>query len=86
LLYKIHEKLKKYAVEEKELINAVGNDIIGRVKSLMTVLLPEKENLNSLKGEEYGLLDIKIYLNESTNPTINKYKSVVKEYHKKYCA
>jgi hypothetical protein len=45
------------------LISAIGNDIIGRVNSLMGVLLPEKENLNSLRGQEYGLLDIKNYLN-----------------------
>jgi len=32
------------------------------------------------------LLDIKNYLNESNNGSIKKYKSVIKEYHKKYCS
>jgi hypothetical protein len=31
-------------------------------------------------------LDVKNYLNEASNASIKKYKSVVKDYHRKYCA
>lgn len=83
LLYKIYEKLKKNCNEERELLNAVGNEVIKRVNELAGVVCPDKENLCQGKSE-LGLADQKNYLNEELNPSIKKYKSVVKEYHKKY--
>lgn len=47
-------------------------------------MCPDKENIYPVRSDEYGLTDIKTYLSEETNPSIKKYKSVVKEYHKKY--
>lgn len=47
-------------------------------------MCPDKENVYPARSEEYGLVDIKSYLSEETNPSIKKYKAVVKEYHKKY--
>jgi hypothetical protein len=34
--------MKKYAGEEKELINTVGNEVLRRVSNLMSVVVPEK--------------------------------------------
>lgn len=34
--------------------------------------------------EDYNLISTKRYLDEKVNPSIKKYKSVVKEYYKKY--
>lgn len=84
LLYKIHEKLKKHASKERELICALGNEVVRRVGDLMGVVVADKENVGSLRGEEFGLVDAKQYLSEEANPSIKKYKSVLKEYHKKY--
>lgn len=83
LLYKIYEKLRKHCSEERELLNAVGNEAIRRVNELASVVCPDKENLYAGRSE-LGLLDQKNYLNEELNPSIKKYKSVVKEYQKKY--
>ena len=47
------------------------------------MVCPDKENLYAGRSEQ-GLLDQKNYLNEELNPSIKKYKSVVKEYQKKY--
>jgi hypothetical protein len=35
-------------------------------------------------ADELGLKDIDLYLREDTNMGIKKYRSVIKEYHKKY--
>lgn len=83
LLYKIHEKLRKHCSEERELLAAVGNEVLKRVNGLAAVVCPEKENLQAGRGE-LGLLDQKNYLSEELNPSIKKYKAVVREYQRKY--
>ena len=55
----------------------MGNEVIKRVNELAAVVCPDKENLNAGKAE-LGLLDPKSYLNEELNPSIKKYKSVVR--------
>jgi hypothetical protein len=42
LLYKIYEKLKRHGSEEMDLANAIGNEIIRRVSSLLNIVLPDK--------------------------------------------
>lgn len=83
LLFKILEKAKKYIPEEKELIYAFGNEVVRRVTNLMNVACPE-ENENKSIRQDYGLSDAETYFAEKTNPGIKKYKSVIREYFKKY--
>ena len=84
LLFKIYEKIKKYLLDERQLASLIGNEVIKRVTNIMSIVCPDKENPLGYKGEEIGLLDIKLYLNEETNPSIKKYKTVVQQYFRKY--
>lgn len=50
---------------------------------MMRLINPDKENSHP-GSPDYGIAEAQSYLKEETNPSIKKYKSVVKEYHKKY--
>ena len=66
-------------------MNCIGNEVLRRVSGLMGVLCPDKENQGSNAGSsELGLAELGQYLSEEANSSIKKYKSVVKEYYKKY--
>ena len=84
LLFKIWERMKKHASEEKEVMNCIGNDVLKRVNNLMSVLHPDKENVGSCPTSDLRLGEAQAYLSEETNSGVKKYKAVVKEYHKKY--
>lgn len=84
LLFKIWERMKKYTSEEKELMNCIGNEVLRRVNGLMGLLFPDKENQVINVPGGLGLVEAAQYLNEGVNSSIKKYRSVVKEYHKKY--
>ena len=62
----------------------LGSEVLRRVRSLKSFCCDE-ENTNRLKlGLFYGIKEPESYFNELKNPSIKKYKSVVKEYFKKY--
>ena len=47
LLFKIYEKLKKSQPNEKELLNAIGNEVLRRVDAMTALVNPDKENIVS---------------------------------------
>ena len=65
-------------------MSCIGNEVLRRVNGLMGVLFPDKENQVINVPGGLGLTETAQYLNEGINNSIKKYKSVVKEYHKKY--
>ena len=84
LHYKIYEKLKAFAGEDKQLIQALGTDILQRVYLVSTILLNADNFKAKIKAEGLGLKEVESYLKEETNPGIKKYRSVIKEYQRKY--
>lgn len=86
LIYKILEKLRKCEPQSKELMQYLGSEVLKRVKCLKTFCCDGDENGSSKVklGLFYGVKEAENYLNELKNPSIKKYKSVVKEYFKKY--
>lgn len=86
LIYKILEKLRKCEPQSKELMQYLGSEVLKRVKCLKTFCCDGDENGNNKVklGLFYGVKEAESYLNELKNPSIKKYKSVVKEYFKKY--
>ena len=44
----------------------------------------DKENNEASSVPDYGIVEVKKYVSEESNPYVKKYKSVVKEYHRKY--
>jgi hypothetical protein len=84
LYYKIYEKIKTFAGEDKQLLASLGNNILKRVDFIACILLNNDISKAKGKGEELGMKDLELYLREETNVGIKKYKSVIKEYQKKY--
>lgn len=84
LHYKIYEKLKAFASEDKQLIQALGTDILQRVELVSSILINADSFKAKIKAEGLGLKDVESYLKEETNPGIKKYRSVIKEYQRKY--
>jgi hypothetical protein len=84
LYYKIYEKLKVYAQDDKQLLTALGNNILKRVEFIAVVLLGNDFAKAKAKAEELGLKEAELYLREESNVGIKKYKSVIREYQKKY--
>lgn len=78
LLFKIHDKLKKMASHEKELLNSLGNEVLKRVNELMDFLSPQKENVFGNSSNNMGIKEAAVYISEQSNPTVKKYKNVVK--------
>lgn len=85
-MFKIYEKLKKMAPEEKILHEALGSDILQRVETVTDIILSSKEETSKKKAEKLGIKELGSYTDEQTNVGIKKYIAVVKEYQKKYKA
>jgi hypothetical protein len=62
----------------------LGSNILKRVDFVSSILLYTDFGKAKSKAEELGLKEVDLYLKEETNIAIKKYKSVIKEYHKKY--
>ena len=86
LYYKIYEKLKVHATEDKQLLASLGSNILKRVEFVASILLNPDLSKAKAKGEELGMKELDLYLREETNVSIKKYKSVIKEYQKKYAS
>lgn len=86
LYYKIYEKLKVFASEDKPLLASLASNILKRVDFVAVILLNNDPAKARAKGEEVGMKDLDLYLREESNVGIKKYKSVIKEYQKKYSA
>lgn len=84
LMFKIYEKLKKAAPEEKNLRSVLGNEILQRVDNIADIILSSREDSSKKKAERLGLKELATYTNEQANAGIKKYIAVVKEYQKKY--
>jgi hypothetical protein len=76
LIYKLMEKVKRNMPREEVLVGLLGNEVIRKVTALRNCF---QNGVN-----EYGLSMIESYMNERSNQSIKKYKSVVMEYFKKY--
>lgn len=76
LLFKIYEKLKKLYQNEHDLLSVLGQQVLKRVIGL-------KKHCEEVVGD-FGLISIERYFDEKTNPSIKKYKSVIREYYRKY--
>ncbi len=86
LLYKILEKVRKYEPQAKELVGYLAGEVLKRIHRMKSFCCDEEENSsNKIKvGLQYGIKEHESYLSELKNPSIKKYKSVIREYHKKY--
>ena len=42
LLFKIYEKVRRHFPNERELTNAIGNEVLKRVNLMMTLISPDK--------------------------------------------
>lgn len=84
LHYKIYEKLKNYAVDDKQLLASLGSNILKRVDFVASILLNPDLAKAKAKAEELHMKELDLYLREDSNVSIKKYKSVIKEYQKKY--
>jgi hypothetical protein len=60
------------------LLNALGNEVLKRVNQLMDFLSPQKENVFGSNFSNLGVTEPNTYINEQSNPTVKKYKNVVK--------
>ncbi len=58
--------------------------MLRRVKKLKSFTCDIDENGKAKAALEYGIKEADSYLDEMKNASIKKYKSVVKEYYKKY--
>lgn len=86
LMFKIYEKLKKIAPEEKNLHSILGDDILQRVTNVADIILSSRDESSKKKAERLGIKELINYTNDQTNVGIKKYVAVVKEYQKKYKA
>jgi len=59
---------------------------VRRVTVLMNLCCVNDENGKQKEANQFNLKDIDQYLNEAKNHSIKKYKSVIKEYQRKYTA
>ncbi len=84
LNYKIYEKLKLLVNEDKTILHCLANHILKKVDLVYSLLLSSDTSKVKAIADELGLKDIDLYLREDTNMGIKKYRSVIKEYHKKY--
>lgn len=62
----------------------LGAEVLKRVRSLKAFCCDDEQSSKIKLGLFYGVKEPESYLNELKNPSIKKYKSVVKEYFKKY--
>lgn len=83
-MFKIYEKLKKIAPEEKTIHSVLGVDILKKVENVADIILKSKEESSKKKAEQLGIKELVNYTNEQINVGIKKYIAVVKEYQKKY--
>jgi hypothetical protein len=86
LHYKIYEKVKTYVADERQLLTSLGSNILKRVEFVASILLNADLAKAKAKGEELGMKELDLYLREENNIGIKKYKSVIKEYQKKYAS
>ncbi len=64
LYYKIYEKLKTIAKDDKPLLSALGNNILKRVDFIAALLLGNDLTKAKIKAEELGLKEAELYLRE----------------------
>jgi len=62
----------------------LANHILKKVDIVYSLLLSTDTNRVKSIAEDLGLKEIDLYLREDSNMGIKKYRSVIKEYHKKY--
>lgn len=86
LAYKIYEKLKSVAPEEKDLMDALGSDIQKQVGSIYEIVVNPETPVGKMKGKALGLKEQAHYLNENVNKGIKKYRRVMTEYRNKYAS
>ena len=84
LMFKLYEKLKKMAAEEKILHSILGSNILKRVELVADVILRSSEDSSKRKAEKLGIKDLENYTKEESNLGIKKYIAVIKEYQRKY--
>lgn len=70
--------------EDKTILHCLANHILRKVDLVYSLLLSSDSSKVKSISEELGLKDVDLYLREDTNMGIKKYRSVIKEYHKKY--
>ena len=76
MLFKIYEKVKSLYEKENNLLAVLGEEVLKRVTNL-------KKHCDEKIGD-YGLASTERYFDEKVNPSIKKYKSVIREYYRKY--
>lgn len=76
LLFKILEKLRRNFSGEDGLMNSIGGEILKKVTKL--------KKCCEEHSDEYSIISAQKYFDEKVNPSIRKYKSVIREYFKKY--
>lgn len=84
LMFKIYEKLKKNAADEKTLHTALGSDILKRVDFVADLILRGSEEPNKRRAEKLGLQELEMFTADEFNSGIRKYVAVIKEYQRKY--
>ena len=61
LMFKIYEKIKKFAAEEKVLLSTLGAEILKRVDNIAIVLLDGQEENGKKMAQKLGVKEVENY-------------------------
>lgn len=78
LMFKIYEKLKRMASDQKTLQSVLGGEILKRVEFVADLILRGNEESSKKKAEKLGLKELENYSREECNSGIKKYVAVIK--------